>query len=103
MQLNDAANGNAWFVTNLQFVASANEEMQALDSLDSKNTGSAQKGSTSAFQKYIICKKSNFSIFKSIFEKAREKYEKLTKSRKIVKITNYRSQYTNRVKYHIYF
>jgi hypothetical protein len=38
VQLNDAANGNAWFVTNLQFVASANEEMQALDSLDSKNT-----------------------------------------------------------------
>jgi hypothetical protein len=38
VQLNDAANGNAWFVENLRFVASANEEMQALDSLDSKNT-----------------------------------------------------------------
>ncbi len=38
VQLNDAANGNAWFVENLRFVASENEEMQALDSLDSKNT-----------------------------------------------------------------
>jgi|TARA_B110000879_G_scaffold19052_1_gene23107 hypothetical protein len=38
VQLNDASNGNAWFVENLRFVASENEEMQALDSLDSKNT-----------------------------------------------------------------
>ncbi|MDA9349439.1 YfhO family protein [Polaribacter sp.] len=38
VQLNEAANGNAWFVENLKLVASANEEMQALDSLDSKNT-----------------------------------------------------------------
>ena len=36
IQLNDAANGNVWFVENLQFVTSVNEEMQALDSLESK-------------------------------------------------------------------
>ena len=30
VQLNEAANGNAWFVENLKLVASANEEMQAL-------------------------------------------------------------------------
>jgi hypothetical protein len=38
VQLNEAANGNAWFVENLKLVTSANEEMQALDSLDSKTT-----------------------------------------------------------------
>ena len=36
VQLNTEANGNAWFVEQLQLVNSANEEMQALDSLDSK-------------------------------------------------------------------
>ena len=54
---------------------------------DLKNIGRSEKGSTPAFQKYIGCKKSNFSILKSIFEKAREKYEKWAKSRKIVKNT----------------
>ncbi|MDB9922257.1 YfhO family protein, partial [Polaribacter sp.] len=38
VQLNEAANGNAWFVENLKLVTSANEVMQALDSLDSKTT-----------------------------------------------------------------
>ena len=33
---NPDANGNAWFVENIQFVKSANEEIQALDSLDTK-------------------------------------------------------------------
>ena len=70
---------------------------------DLKIFGRSEKGSTPAFQKYIGCKKSKFSIFKSIFEKAREKYEKWTKSWKIIKNTIYRSQYTKRVKYHIYF
>lgn len=34
---NPNANGNAWFITELRKVNSADEEMQALDSLDSKN------------------------------------------------------------------
>lgn len=34
---NPAANGNAWFVGKVKFVSSANEEMKALDSLDTKN------------------------------------------------------------------
>ncbi|MFM7895191.1 MAG: hypothetical protein ACKO8L_04510, partial [Flavobacterium sp.] len=34
---NPAANGNAWFVEKIKFVNSANEEMKALDSLDTKN------------------------------------------------------------------
>lgn len=34
---NPNANGNAWFVSQIQLVNSADEEMKALDSLDSKN------------------------------------------------------------------
>ncbi len=34
---NEGANGNVWFVKELQKVNSANEEIQALDSLDNKN------------------------------------------------------------------
>ncbi|AOW16928.1 hypothetical protein LPB03_05370 [Polaribacter vadi] len=36
VQLNEDANGNAWFVENVKVVDSANEEMQILDSLDTK-------------------------------------------------------------------
>jgi hypothetical protein len=35
--LNDNANGNAWFVTDVKFVTSADAEMKALDKFDSKN------------------------------------------------------------------
>jgi hypothetical protein len=35
--LNDKANGNAWFVTDVKFVTSADAEMKALDKLDTKN------------------------------------------------------------------
>ena len=36
-QLNPDANGNAWFVEHVKLVNSANEEMQALDSLNTKS------------------------------------------------------------------
>jgi len=35
--INPDANGNAWFVKEVKFVSSADEEMKALDSIDSKN------------------------------------------------------------------
>ncbi len=38
VQLNDEANGNAWFVKQVKFVKSANEEIKALDSLNTKLT-----------------------------------------------------------------
>lgn len=38
MQLNEDANGNAWFVQNIKWADTADEEMQALDSLNSKET-----------------------------------------------------------------
>lgn len=37
LQLNDKANGNAWFVQNLKQVTSANDEMKSLDSIQSKS------------------------------------------------------------------
>ena len=36
VQLNEDANGNAWFVHDIEFVDSANEELRALDSLSTK-------------------------------------------------------------------
>ena len=38
VQLNGDANGNAWFVTNLEVVDSADEEIKALDSLNTRTT-----------------------------------------------------------------
>jgi uncharacterized membrane protein YfhO len=38
VQLNVEANGNAWFVSNLEVVDSANEEIKALDSLNTRTT-----------------------------------------------------------------
>ena len=37
VQLNPESNGNAWFVNQIKYVDSANEEIKALDSLDTKN------------------------------------------------------------------
>ena len=42
-QLNEDANGNVWFVENVKVVNSANEEMQALDSLNTKITAVIDK------------------------------------------------------------
>ena len=36
VQLNDEANGNAWFVRSIQFVENADEEIKALDSINTK-------------------------------------------------------------------
>ena len=38
VQLNEEANGNAWFVDTVVYVDSADEEIKALDSLNSKST-----------------------------------------------------------------
>lgn len=56
---NPNANGNAWFVSQIKFVQTADEEMKALDSLDSKNVavlnqsefGSIFKNDDTAFAK----------------------------------------------------
>jgi len=47
MQQNPDANGNAWFVNTLKVVENANEEIKALDSLDTKNVAVINKNSIS--------------------------------------------------------
>ena len=69
---------------------------------DLKNFGRSKKGSTSASQKYVGCKKLNFSIFKSILKKHAKSTRNGQNLEKIVKITWVGFQYTNRVKYQIY-
>ncbi|OAD44487.1 YfhO family protein [Polaribacter atrinae] len=49
-QLNPDANGNVWFVENVKIVESANEEMQALDSLNTKNVAVYQKDVSNEYQ-----------------------------------------------------
>lgn len=46
-QLNPDTNGNAWFVDHIVVVNSANEEMKALDSLNTKNTAVIDKSKLS--------------------------------------------------------
>jgi len=49
-QLNPEANGNAWFVERVKIVNSANEEMKALDSLDTKKVAVYQKETSKEHQ-----------------------------------------------------
>ena len=58
---NPNANGNAWFVKNLKLVQTADEEMKALDSLDSKNVAvfSLYNEDKTEYQKRIEAIKSN--------------------------------------------
>jgi hypothetical protein len=74
---NPAANGNAWFVEKVKFVNSANEEMKALDNLDTKkivvvntliNEGQDFKGSES------IAKDSTSSIQLTSYKPNQLKY-----------------------------
>lgn len=53
VQLNQDANGNAWFVEEIKWVGSADQEIRALDSLDTKRTAVINtefEGSLSGFQ-----------------------------------------------------
>lgn len=91
-QLNPDANGNAWFVENVKVVNFANEEMQALDSLNTKTTAvldasklseninfSFQKGSTATINllNYDVTTltyqskttKEQFAVFSEIYYK----------------------------------
>ena len=38
LEINIDANGNAWFIENIKFISSADEEIKALDSLNTKTT-----------------------------------------------------------------
>lgn len=52
--INPDANGNAWFVKEVKFVNTPDEEMKTLDKLDTKNQAVFnQKISKTRFQKHI--------------------------------------------------
>ncbi len=54
LQLNDDSNGNAWFVSNFRIVDSANQEIKALDSLNTKNTAIIRKEFMSDLSKEYV-------------------------------------------------
>lgn len=62
VQLNEDANGNAWFVKNVKIVNSANEEMQALDSLDTKRFAVIDKSSIQRKIQFNVSKDSTATI-----------------------------------------
>ena len=52
MQQNPNNNGNAWFIKNIKYVKSANEEIKALDSLNTKTTVVINEKSLTTFVSY---------------------------------------------------
>ncbi len=62
VQLNEEANGNAWFVKNVIFVDSANEEIRALDSLNNKQAVVVNKEFQKELEGFSFQKDSNASI-----------------------------------------
>ena len=61
-QLNPDANGNVWFVENVKLVNSANEEMQALDSLNTKTTAVLDKSKVSENENFAFQKDTTATI-----------------------------------------
>jgi uncharacterized membrane protein YfhO len=61
-QQNPDANGNVWFVENINLVNSANEEMQALDLLNTKTTAVLDKSKLSKNSGFIFEKDSTATI-----------------------------------------
>jgi hypothetical protein len=62
VQLNEEANGNAWFVEEVKIVAGADEEIRALDSLKTKKTAVLEKEFSKAVNSLILSKDSTASI-----------------------------------------
>ncbi|WP_439132676.1 YfhO family protein [Polaribacter sp.] len=61
-QLNPDANGNAWFVDNVRVVNSANKEIKALDSLNTKTTAVLDQSKLSESIDFFIQKDSTATI-----------------------------------------
>lgn len=61
-QQNTDANGNAWFVAAIKLVNSANEEIQALDTLNTKNTVVIDKRNINENIRFVYQKDSTASI-----------------------------------------
>ncbi|WP_368348283.1 YfhO family protein [Polaribacter sp. BM10] len=65
-QQNIEANGNVWFVEKLISVNNANEEIQALDSLNTKNTAVILKENFSKLKENLFVEKDSTAIIKLI-------------------------------------
>ena len=62
VQLNEEANGNAWFVEEVKIVAGADEEIKALDSLKTKKTAVLEKEFSKVVNSLVFSKDSTASI-----------------------------------------
>jgi hypothetical protein len=62
VQQNNDANGHAWFVNNIKFVDSADEEMRALDSLNTKDEVVIEAAYQDALKNYTFQKDSTATI-----------------------------------------
>ncbi|RUA12161.1 MAG: hypothetical protein DSY82_01935 [Flavobacteriia bacterium] len=62
MQVNMEANGNAWFVKGVKYVDTADEEIKALDSLDTKNMAVVNNGFKSFLKNFSFKPDSTASI-----------------------------------------
>ncbi len=62
VQFNDEANGNVWFVENLKFVNNADQEIKALDSIDTKKVAVINKDFLNELENFKFQKDSTASI-----------------------------------------
>lgn len=77
-QLNPDANGNAWFVENVKLVNSANEEMKALDSLNTKSTAVLDQSKLSEKIDFNFAKDSTATIQLLNYDVTRLSYQSKT-------------------------
>ncbi|CAL2104332.1 Membrane protein YfhO [Tenacibaculum sp. 190130A14a] len=86
VQINPEANGNVWFVDKMKYVETANEEIQALDSLKTKETAVVNilKGNANVLIKELgtsIVQDSIATIQLKEYDTARLVYESVTSSK----------------------
>ena len=62
VQLNDEANGNAWFLRNIQFVENADQEIKALDSINTKELAIVNKEFQKELENFKFQKDTTASI-----------------------------------------
>jgi len=83
LQQNDDANGNAWFVSQVEFVNTANEEIKGLDSLKTKQKVVVNTEFKDRLSKSIFVRDSLASIQLSSYQANEMKYESSTTSEQL--------------------
>jgi len=72
--INEEANGNAWFVSNILWVKNADEEMKALNKLDSKNVAVINEKEFSSLKNKVFAKDSSASLILNSYKPNHLKY-----------------------------